>query len=126
VVAKHSGSFLIAIVENGTPSIVKWFKYQENPNSYQNKLYAVTSQEKHKLNEFTFFLLITAPNNSFNLTLYTDDYTYWAQYGIQNGIVQPLSFRYTGAFIIFYCLLVSSIGTPLIRWLWKRYISSVS
>jgi hypothetical protein len=118
--------FPIAILDDGTPDIVRWREYQENVDLYKDKIISAPTQEKYKLNELEFFTLTSAPNNVLNLSFHTEDYNFGAEYSVRNGIVKPISFRYTGAFVIIGCFAVALTGTPMIGWAYKRYIRSRS
>jgi hypothetical protein len=121
-----SPSFPIAILDHGTPHIVRWREYQRNVDLYKDKIISAPTQEEYKLSELEFFRLSSAPNNVLNLFIHEEDYNFWAEYSVNNGIVKPISFRYTGYFVIFVCFAVALIGTPMIGWAYKRYLSSRS
>ena len=121
-----SSFFPIAILDYGTPGIVRWAEYQKNVDLYKDKIISTPIQEEYRLSELDFFRLSQEPNNVLNLSLHTEDYNFWAEYSINNGIVKPISFRYTGAFVIIGCFAVALIGTLMIGWVYKRYIGSRS
>jgi hypothetical protein len=118
--------FPIATLENGEPRIVRWTEYSKNPSLYENKLITTPDEKKLNINEFEFFTLKAGSNGTLSLALYEDDYNFWSKYSIQNGVVIPISFRFTGAFVIAYCFLVAFIGTPLLGWALKYYITKAS
>jgi len=113
--------FPIAVMEDGKPAIVKWPKYQLNPSYYQDKIIFTPLQSPCQLSEFEFFTLKRSENNSLKLHLMEEDYSFWATYSVDGGRVKPLSYRFTGAFVVMYCMLVAFIGTPLINWLRVRF-----
>ena len=119
-----SSLFPIAVMEDGKPAIVKWAQYQRHPAHYQKKIIFTPLQDRYQTSESEFFTLKRGENNVLNLVFKEEDYTFWASYSVDSGQITPLSFRFTGAFVIMYCLLVSFIGTPLINWLRVRFIGT--
>ncbi len=114
--------FPIAIVDHGTPGIVRWYEYQKNVDLYKDKIISAPTQKEYKLSGVEYFTLSSAPNNVLNLSLHTEDYIFGAEYSVTNGIVKPISFGYTGAFVIIGCFAVALIGTPLIGWGYKLIV----
>jgi len=121
-----SSLFPIAVLDHGKPRIVRWREYQKNVDLYEDKIISVPTQEEYKLGEHEFFRLTSGSNNILNLSIHEEDYNFWAEYSVNDGIVKPISFRYTGAFVIIACFAVAGIGTPMIGWAYKRYITSRS
>jgi hypothetical protein len=120
--SRVDGRFPIAILDHGTPDIVRWREYQKDVDLYKDKIISAPIQEEYKLSELEFFTLASAPNNVLNLFIHEEDYNFWAEYSVNNGIAKPISFRYTGYFIIFVCFAVAFIGTPMIGWAYKRFL----
>ena len=114
--------FPVAIMESGHAGIVKWSEYINNPAAYKEKLIKVPSEEKFALSDHERFTLKSGRNNSLVLSLYEEDYNFFAEYSLENGIVKPLNFRFTGAFVVLNSILVALIGTPVIGWLRRRAI----
>ena len=115
-----SDLFPIAFMENGRVEIVKWPQYQKDPAAFARKLVLSPRKGKVASSEYSHFELEASRENEVLLSLYDEDYTYWAVYSLENGFVSPRSLRFTGAFVIFYCFLVGLVGTPLIGWLLKK------
>jgi len=119
-------SFPIAILDHGTPDIVDWYRYQRNVDLYKDKIISAPTQKEYRLSEHEFFRLTSAPNNVLNLFIHEEDWDYWAEYSVSNGIVKPISYRVRTPSVMFISFAVALIGTPLIGWAYKRYITSGS
>ena len=115
-----SDLFPIAIIESGNIQIVKWRSYLEKPEEFKGKLLLVPSKGKLGLSENEHFTLEFGRNKSLVLSLYEEDYRFWAEYSVENGLIKPISYRFTGAFVILYCFLVALVGTQVIAWLRRR------
>ena len=50
----------------------------------------------------------------------TDDYVYWARYAIEDGRVRPISFRYSGPFVVGWAVLVGLAGVMLLS-IWRGW-----
>ena len=116
------GTFPIAILDHGTPDIVRWGEYQNNVDLYKDKIILVPTQRKYKLSEDAFFKLKSAPNNVLKLFFNERDRNYWAKYSVSNGIVKPISFRAESPSVVFFAVPVALIGTPLIVWAYKLFL----
>jgi hypothetical protein len=119
-------SFPIAIIENGQPSIVRWDAYRKSPEKYTGQL--VMSPYKDSMTSALLagnerFVIKRSGDNNYQLTYYADDYTFWSEYSIVDGIVRPSYFRFNGAFIVFPVLVIALLGTVTINWVVKRYFS---
>ena len=115
-----SGFFPIAIIENGQVKVVRWREYQQNPAAYKGKLFSVPSEKQFELSPHVHCTLKSGENDSLALSLYEDDYTFWAEYSLKNGIVKPISLRIVGAFVVFYCFLFGFVGTPIVNCLIRK------
>ncbi len=113
--------FPIAILQEGKPTIVKWHTYSTAPKNFENQLIQPTSNTQVQLNEIESFELKIDKNGIIKLSLNTDNYGFWSQYSIKNGIVTPISFRFIGAFVVLYGLVIASIGTFLIKRFLAKY-----
>jgi hypothetical protein len=115
-----SDLFPIAVMENGHVEIIKWPQYEENPGAFIGKLVLPPMEGKIASSEYSSFELEAGREKAALLSLYEEDYTFWAEYALENGFVRPISFRFTGGFVIFYCFLVAFVGTPLVGWLFRK------
>jgi hypothetical protein len=120
---KISSHFPVAIIENGKPAIVKWPDYENNVTLYKDKLISSPSQETYNLDGSESFTLRQDKQQRFNLKLNEEDYVFWAEYTIANGVVKPISFRFNGVFSVFWGAIVAFTGTPILNWLRMRYLS---
>jgi hypothetical protein len=116
------GRFPIAILDHGTPDIVRWGEYQNNVDLYKDKIILAPTQKKYKLSEDAFFKLTSAPNNVLKLFFHERDRNYWAKYSVSKGIVKPISYRVESPSVIFISFPVALIGTPLIVWAYKLFL----
>lgn len=119
-------SFPIAIIENGKPGIVQWGTYRESPEKYTSQL--VTSPYKDSVTSALLsghekFEIKRYGDNNYQLTYYADDYIFWSEYSIVNGIVKPSYFRFNGVFIVMPVFFLALFGTMTINWVIKRYIT---
>jgi hypothetical protein len=117
--------FPIAILDHGTPDIIRWSEYQKNVQLYKDKIILAPTQKEYKLSGHSqneFVRLTPAPNNVFNLFIHENDLDYWAEYSVSNGIVKPISYRVRTPSVMFACFPVAFIGTPLIGWAYKRFL----
>jgi hypothetical protein len=118
-----NGAFPIAVFDDGKPTIVTWPQYQQNLERYKDKAILGKEEKEYSLNELEHFRLIPEGNNTFRVDLLADDYRYWSVYSIRDGVVHPISFRYTGAFSIFACLPFALAGTSSIWWFRRRRLA---
>ncbi len=122
-------SFPIAIIENGQPSIIRWDVYKKSPEKYSGQL--VTSPYKDSMTSAVLpgnetFVIKRSGDNNYQLTYYADNYTFWSEYSIVDGMVKPSYFRFNGAFIVFPVLIIALLGMVIINWAVKRYLSRCS
>ena len=115
-----SDLFPIAVTENSQVKIVKWPQYREDPGAYSDKLVLPPMNGVVASSNNDRFTLESGGEKEVLLSLYQEDYTFWAQYSVEDSVVKPLNFWFTGAFVIGYCFLVGLAGTPLIGWLLRK------
>ncbi|MFC3914209.1 hypothetical protein ACFOSS_12110 [Pseudaeromonas sharmana] len=114
-------NFPIAIRDQGSVSVVLWREYQQSPTRYAPLLLTEGRELSWPLEDGSAVRLLQTPDGLFDLTYYTSHYVFWARYQIQSGTVQPISLRYTGAFIIFPLLLLAATAYLTIMLLRKLY-----
>ena len=119
-------SFPIAVIENGQPGIIRWGTYRKSPEKYTGQL--VTSPYKDSMTSALLagherFVIKRVGDNDYQLTYYADNYTFWSEYSIVDGIVKPSYLRFNGAFIVFPVFLIALLGAVIINWGVKRYLS---
>ena len=114
-------AFSVAVLDDGKPGIVTWPEYQTNPQRY--KAIVADTKKEYILDELDHFVLTPEGNSTFRVDYQTDDYRYWSVYSIRDGIVHPVSFRFSGAFSVFICLPLALVGTSLLWWIRRRYIN---
>ncbi len=118
----HDG-FPIAVLEDGHPKIVSWTEYQSKLAHYKNHALVGAAKKEYAVDEFTSFVLSPEGNQTFSVDYRTDDYRFWSSYAVRDGIVRPISFRFTGAFSVVIGILGGLIGSALLAWIRKRHLS---
>ena len=118
--------FPIAIADNGSPAVIRWAEYNRDRSKYREKLLVNVEGGTYPIGRTEVLTITRRAPDSFALTLDTDDYTFWCEYTIENGTVQPRSFRYSGASVVFYASLVAAIGTAIFGWIRRRYMTNRS
>ncbi len=86
--------FPIAQKVNKDYSVIKWEEYTK-----QDEVDLVEEELITKLINNERIEIEKSKDGLVNLTYYADDYTFWSGYYIINGKVQPVYFRFVGAFI---------------------------
>ncbi|MFL6660060.1 MAG: hypothetical protein ACJ8GW_18395 [Massilia sp.] len=105
--------FPIAIVVDGRPGIVQWFAYQNHKDAYASKLITGAGRKAFTVGEFGKVVLTSDDGVTFNVDYVDDDYRFWSQYAIHDGMVQPISYRLAGVAILFYATLAGLIWSVL-------------
>ncbi len=118
-------SFPIAVTDHGRPGIIQWSTYKDSPEQYSAKLVTIPHDDvmtSAALAGNESFVIEKSGAN-YRLTYYADNYTFWSEYSIVNGVVRPTSFRFSGAFIVMPVLFIAWLGTAMLNWAVKRYLA---
>lgn len=85
--------FPIAIVENGTPKIIRWDKYQKNSTGYKNSLLANPVKDAYFLENGDHFYLEKKTENYFSLYIEHYSVIHESEYEIVDDQIKPKRFR---------------------------------
>jgi hypothetical protein len=115
-----SDHFRIAVIKDSKPALINWMEYSDKRSFYQDKLISESFPKLFEFNEIEGFNIKKSKDNTFQLTLHTDDYIYWSRYAIEQGTVKPISFHFNGAFGIMWAFPAAFLGTFLLSCAYKR------
>jgi hypothetical protein len=108
------GSFPVAVVADGKPSIVRWSEYERNKSLYKGMAFQPNREMEYVTGDMGKFVVKPEGNNVYSVDFLDDDYRFWSRYAVRDGEVQPVSFRFNGVFSVFYGLLFGAIAAFLI------------
>lgn len=115
-----SDLFPVAVIRDGTPGIVQWSAYQKSSEQFAPQLMRSPTTVRQMLGNHEYLQLTEKPARTFELKWQTDDYVYWARYAIEDGRVRPISFRYSGPFVVGWAVLVGLAGVMLLS-IWRGW-----
>ncbi|WP_147378822.1 hypothetical protein [Motilimonas pumila] len=103
--------FPVAQKVNNSYSVIQWEEYKNREDVYlvdeEELVTRLINNERIELEK--------SKDGLINLTYYADNYTFWSGYYIVNGKVEPVYFRFVGAFIV-----IPVFGVVLIIYLFGR------
>lgn len=117
-----SPSFPIAITEQGVPSVIYWSEYEKILVKPELILTPMHSTPISGDSSFLSVKMLAA--NEISIVLREDNYKFWSSYTIEDGKANPKTFRYSGAFVIGYGLIVAIIGSSVFSFFRKRYLKT--
>lgn len=115
-----SPRFPIAIIENGVPSVIYWSDYKKR--QAKPELILTSMQRTLIVGETKFLTVKISAANKVSIVQQEDNYKFWSSYTIEDGEVNPKSFRYSGIFIIVYSVIAAVIGSSIFSFFRKRYM----
>lgn len=116
--------FPIAVMENGTPNIIRWYKFRETPDVYMQNLLTNPTNESSKLDRYDIFTLEMVSDDKYVLVNYTENYTFYAEYSVADETVIPTYLRITGFNVFFggvMMLVPTLIVVRILHWLFSLY-----
>lgn len=114
--------FPIAIVADGRAAVVQWHVYSEAPEKYAKVLLLEPDRGAYPLADNERLELTRSNGNQYDLVYHADNYVFWSRYSIEDGTVQPIDFRFTGAFIVIPVVILALFGAKLLNGLFEMLL----
>ena len=129
-IAEVHSKYPIAIIEDGSPSIIRWDDYIRSPKTYSVMLFTDPGQDMYPLGKYESFSIIKTSSYEYAVTYNTDNYKFSSKYAIDNGVVTPRYFHVHGGMIVSFVglpiFIFAIVLTSILNRLLKQYITSRS